>query len=92
MVDAQGVLLVVALTPANVHDSQCFADLLDAIPALAGAGPGRLGRHRWVVERAFAWLNKQRRLHIRFDRRATHYHGFLELACALICLNYIKGF
>jgi transposase len=134
VVDAQGVPLVVALTPANVHDSQCFADLLDAIPALARAGPGRprrrptkahadkgydyrkcrvacrargiqariarrgieskdrLGRHRWVVERAFAWLNKQRRLHIRFDRRAAHYHGFLDLACALICLNYIRGF
>jgi transposase len=50
----------------------------------------RLGRHRWVIERTFAWLNRQRRLLIRFDRRATHYEGFLQLACALICWNYLN--
>jgi transposase len=48
----------------------------------------RLGRHRWVIERTFAWLNRQRHLLIRFDRRAKHYEGFLQLACALICWNY----
>jgi transposase len=48
----------------------------------------RLGRHRWVIERTFAWLNKQRRLMIRFDRWAAHYPGFLHLGCALICWNY----
>jgi transposase len=50
----------------------------------------RLGRHRWVIERTFAWLNKQRRLMIRFDRRASHYIGFLHLGCALICWNYLS--
>jgi transposase len=50
----------------------------------------RLGRHRWVIERTFAWLNRQRHLLIRFDRRATHYEGFLQLACALICWNYLN--
>jgi transposase len=49
----------------------------------------RLGRHRWVIERTFAWLNKQRRLMIRFDWRAAHYAGFLHLGCALICWNYL---
>jgi transposase len=29
----------------------------------------RLGRHRWVVERTFAWLNQFRRLTIRYERR-----------------------
>jgi transposase len=50
----------------------------------------RLGRHRWVIERTFAWLNKQRRLMIRFDRWASHYVGFLHLGCVLICWNYLS--
>jgi len=27
-----------------------------------------LGRHRWVVERTLAWLNRDRRLTIRYER------------------------
>jgi transposase len=49
----------------------------------------RLGRHRWVVERDFAWLNALRRLRTRYDHRACHYLGFLHLGCALICWNYL---
>ena len=49
----------------------------------------RLGRHRWVVERDFAWFNAMRRLRTRYDRRASHYLGFLHLGCALICWNYL---
>ena len=49
----------------------------------------RLGRHRWVVERDFAWLNALRRLRTRYDRRASQYVGFLHLGCALICWNYL---
>jgi len=51
----------------------------------------RLGRHRWVVERDFAWLNAMRRLRTRYDRRASHYLGFLRLGCALICFNYLSA-
>lgn len=49
----------------------------------------RLGRHRWVVERTFAWLNRQRRLLLRFDRLASQYLGFLHLGCALVCWSYL---
>lgn len=49
----------------------------------------RLGRHRWVIERDFAWLNAMRRLRTRYDRRASQYLGFLHLGCALICWNYL---
>jgi len=49
----------------------------------------RLGRHRWVVERTFAWLNRQRRLLLRFDRLASQYLGFLHLGCALVCCSYL---
>lgn len=65
------------------------------IPRIARRGiesKTKLGRHRWVIERTFAWLNRQRRLLIRFDRSARHYEGFLHLACALICLNYLNRF
>jgi transposase len=44
-----------------------------------------LGRHRWVVERTFAWLHNRRRLLIRTDRRDDIHEGFLALACCLIC-------
>lgn len=49
----------------------------------------KLGRHRWVVERTFAWLNRQRRLPLRFDRLASQYLGFLHLGCALVCWSYL---
>lgn len=49
----------------------------------------RPGRHRWVVERTFAWLNRQRRLLLRFDRLASQYLGFLHLGCALVCWSYL---
>ena len=38
-----------------------------------------LGRHRWVVERTFAWLNRFRRLRVRYERRADIHQAFLTL-------------
>jgi hypothetical protein len=48
----------------------------------------RLGRHRYVVERSLAWLVGYRRLQVRYERRADILLGFLQLACALICLKH----
>ena len=53
------------------------------------ASSKRLGRHRWVVERTFAWLNRSRRLTIRSERRADIHQAFLTLGCALICWNHL---
>src|SRR6202023_980772 len=39
-----------------------------------------LGRHRWVVERTFAWLHNHRRLLVRTDRRDDIHEGFLAHA------------
>ncbi len=50
----------------------------------------RLGRFRWVVERTQAWVVGFRKLTIRYDRYATCILAFLHLACALICLRYLK--
>lgn len=52
----------------------------------------RLGRHRWVVERTLAWLNRFRRLTIRYERRADIHQAFLILGCALICFNQLCRF
>jgi putative transposase len=42
---------------------------------------------RWVVERLFSWLNRSRRLLIRWEKLSAPYEAFLKLACALICFQ-----
>jgi transposase len=39
----------------------------------------RLGRYRWVVERTLSWLNRFRRLKVRYERRADIHQAFLTL-------------
>jgi transposase len=51
----------------------------------------RLGRHRWVIERTLAWLNRCRRLTIRYERRADIHQAFLTLGCCLICFNALHN-
>jgi hypothetical protein len=36
-----------------------------------------------------AWLAKDRRLTIRYERRDDIHEAFLHLGCSLICLNYL---
>ena len=45
----------------------------------------RLGRHRYVIERCLEWVTRFRRLARRYERKASHFLGFLRLACAVIC-------
>ena len=52
----------------------------------------RLGRHRWVVERTFAWLARFRRLTVRYERRADLHLALTTLACAVICLRQLRRF
>jgi transposase len=52
----------------------------------------RLGRHRWVVERTFAWLHRMRRLLVRYERRADIHKAFLSLGCALITWSFIQRY
>ena len=49
-----------------------------------------LGRHRWVVERTFAWLHQFRRLRVRNDKRSDIHEAFLSLGCALICWHFLE--
>lgn len=39
---------------------------------------------RWVVERTHSWMNRFRRILIRWEKKLENYLGFLHLACALI--------
>lgn len=50
----------------------------------------KLGRHRWVVERTFAWLHRFRRLRVRDERRGELHQAFLALGCALICWKRLQ--
>jgi transposase len=38
---------------------------------------------RWKVERTHSWLNRYRKLLVRFEKLAISHEGLLELACAL---------
>jgi transposase len=49
--------------------------------------PTRLGRHRYVVERCLEWTTRFRRLVRRYERTASHFLGFVRLACAIICFR-----
>lgn len=86
--------------PAKLHADKAYdsSDLRRALrargitPRLARRGiesSERLGRHRWVVERSFAWLLGCRRLGLRYERRADLLQGLLHLACALVCLRFL---
>ena len=46
--------------------------------------PGFKAR-RWVVEACHSWLNRFRKLLVRFEKTEQSALGLLELACALIC-------
>jgi len=45
----------------------------------------RLGRYRYVIERTLEWVSRFRRLARRYERKAAHFLGFTQLACAMIC-------
>jgi len=42
---------------------------------------------RWVVERAHSWMNRFRRLLIRWDKKPQNYLAFLHFACGLIAFR-----
>jgi IS5 family transposase len=87
--------------PERLHADKAYdsADLRAALrrrgitPRIARKGvesSERLGRYRWVVERTGAWLNRYRRLKVRYERRDDIHQAFLDLGCALICWNFLQ--
>ena len=82
----------------RAYDSQPARDILRWLgikPFLAKRGTEHgsgLGKIRWVVERTISWLHQQRRLRVRYERRADIHQGFLSLAASMICFNVFLGF
>ncbi|MFZ1429192.1 MAG: transposase, partial [Geminicoccaceae bacterium] len=63
------------------------------VPRIARRGldtSERLGRHRWVVERTFAWFARFRRLLVRYEQRADIFEAFHHLAAAMICCRFVE--
>lgn len=48
--------------------------------------PGAVAR-RWVVERTHSWLNRSRRLLVRWEKKRENYLAFVHLACAQLIFN-----
>jgi len=68
------------------HRRELWRRNVKPVIARRGAEHGSgLGRWRWVVERAFAWLHNFRRLRIRWERDPLIHIAFLTLGCAVIC-------
>jgi len=49
----------------------------------------RARARRWVVERTHSWLNRFRKLLVRFEKTAASYKALLELACAMIAFRQV---
>ena len=80
----------------KAYESQARSAALEQrgiIPRIARKGiesKTKLGRHRWVVERAFAWLHRNRRLLVRYERRDDLHEAFLHLGSILICWHFAE--
>lgn len=53
-------------------------------PLPAVDDPDRHPPRRWVVEAAHSWFNRFRRVLVRWEKKAEHYLGFVQLAACLI--------
>jgi transposase len=56
-------------------------------PATQDGRKLRRYRHRWKVERLFAWLHNFRRLVTRYEYRIENFLGFVHLGCMCIILR-----
>jgi IS5 family transposase len=73
------------------RDRRAALEQRDIIPRIARKGiesKTKLGRFRWVIERDFAWLHRNRRLLVRYERRDDLHDAFLHLGTALICWRF----
>lgn len=70
---------------------KCFRD----VPHIKARGEERQEKksgsdvkaRRWVVERTHSWLNRFRRLLIRWEKKPANYEQLLHFACAFICFK-----
>ena len=53
--------------------------------------PGYRSR-RWVVERTHSWMNRFRRILIRWEKKSQNYEAFVHITCAYITLKRAEVF
>jgi putative transposase len=51
--------------------------------------PQKKDEKRWVVERTFSWLNRFRRVFVRYERRSRNFLALIQFACQIIVINKI---
>ncbi len=44
---------------------------------------------RWVVERTFSWLNRFRRIFVRYEKISNNFLALVQFACQIVILNKI---
>jgi transposase len=87
--------------PAKLHADKGYASAANhsflrgrgIIPRIARKNvesSEKLGRHRYKIERTFAWLGNYRRLAQRWERNPLNFKGFLALACAMVCYRRLR--
>jgi putative transposase len=47
----------------------------------------RYRARRWVCERTHSWMNRFRRILIRWEKKVENYEAMLHIACAYICFS-----
>lgn len=47
----------------------------------------RFKARRWVVERTHSWMNRFRRILVRWEKKPENYLGMLHLVCAVITIR-----
>lgn len=73
--DFFGALTIVTHIRSRGEEKKAIANL-----------PGYRAR-RWVVERLHSWMNRFRRLLIRWEKKSANYLAFVQFACALIAFR-----
>lgn len=70
-------------------------ETLHYIPHIRSRGEEKLDKQtvpayrarRWVVERTHSWINRYRRLLIRWEKKAQNYLALLKFVCGIIALR-----
>jgi putative transposase len=73
----------------NQHNRAAHASLAQELEVEASSNLESTKQpRRWVVERLHSWINRSRRLLVRWEKLDVTYQAFLHLACGLICFQH----
>lgn len=64
---------------------------LEIVRGLAGQRGFVVQRRRWVVERAFAWWFKWRRLNVNYEKKPAHSEGMIYACMARLTLARMRA-